>query len=354
VSRLLNKRSAKKGLAPGTPVLVSDEGPCQTSMFLFDYDAENVRETAIQKVEECLPFKELPTVTWLNITGLADATIVEEIGKQFGLHPLTMEDILSTGQRPKMEEFDSYIYIVLKMLRVDKEKDEIVSEQVSLILGPNFVISFQEKPGDVFDVIRERIRNAKGRIRRMQADYLAYSLLDSIIDNYFVFLDYLNDKIEPMDEELLEHPDPGMLGGIHALKSDLVFLRKCVWPVRELINGLMRGESKLIGESTRIYLKDLYDHIFAVIDSIETFRDLVSGMLDIYLSSVSNRMNEVMKVLTIIATIFIPLTFIAGIYGMNFEKMPELKWKGGYYLALGLMALVGVAMVAYFRRKKWL
>jgi magnesium transporter len=240
------------------------------------------------------------------------------------------------------------------MLYYDQREQEIEAEQVSLILGSNFVISFQEREGDVFTVIRDRIRTGKGRIRKAGADYLAYSLVDAIVDYYFVILEKLGEKIEGIEEELVTNPTPETLQTIHHLKRELIFLRKSVWPLREVISVLERGESALIQESTGIYLRDLYDHTIQVIDSIETFRDMVAGMLDIYLSSVSNKLNEVMKVLTIIATIFIPVTFIVGIYGMNFQYMPELGWRWGYPVVWLVIVVVVIAMVFYFRRKKWI
>jgi len=297
---------------------------------------------------------KIPTVTWINIDGLQEVGVVEKIGTHFGVHPLILEDILHTGQRPKAEDLGDYLFIVLKMIYHDENEDEIMGEQVSLILGQNYVISFQEREGDIFNPIRERIRNGKGRIRKAGADYLAYALIDAIVDHYFVILEKLGEKIESLEEELVTNPIPETLQMIHTLKRNLIFLRKSVWPLREVISGLERGESPLITEPTGIYLRDVYDHTIQVIDTIETFRDMVSGMLDIYLSSLSNRMNEVMKVLTIIATIFIPLTFIVGIYGMNFKFMPELEWHWGYPTALIIMLLLVGFMLLYFRRKKWL
>jgi magnesium transporter len=265
-----------------------------------------------------------------------------------------LEDILHTGQRPKFEDFEKYIFIVFKMLYFDENGDDILEEQISIILGSNYVISFQEKEGDVFNPVRERIRAGRFQIKKRKIDYLAYALIDAVVDNYFLILEKIGEKIEDLEEELLDNPTPETLQTIHHLKRKLISLRKSVWPLREVIGGLERGESALFHKSTSIYLKDVYDHTIQVIDTIETFRDMVSGMLDMYLSNLSNKMNEVMKVLTIIATIFIPLTFIAGIYGMNFEFMPELKWHWGYFLIWGLMIVVGIAMVFYFRRKKWL
>jgi len=294
-------------------------------------------------------------VTWVNIDGLHDIEIMEKIGKHFGLHPLVLEDILNTEQRPKIEDFDDYIFVVLKMLYYDENEGEIRAEQISIILGSNFVLSFQERVGDIFNPLRDRIRNAKGRVRKMGPDYLAYSLLDAIVDNYFVVLEKLGEQIEGMEEELVTNPTPETLQRIHNLKREMIFLRKSVWPLREVVSRLERGESPLIKEATGIYLRDVYDHTIQVIDTIETYRDMLSGMLDIYLSSISNRMNQVMKVLTIIATIFIPLTFVAGIYGMNFEYMPELKWHWFYPKAFWLVMLgVAALMLVYFRRKRWL
>ncbi|NIS62843.1 MAG: magnesium/cobalt transporter CorA [Proteobacteria bacterium] len=344
----------KVGLPPGTLMHIGERKTEKVKITIIDYDEKELQEKEAKKVEECFPFKEKPTVTWVNIDGLQEVQTIEKIGVHFGIHPLVLEDILHTGQRPKAEDLGEYIFIVLKMLYQGGSEEEIVSEQVSLLLGSNYVISFQEMEGDIFNPIRERIRNSKGRIRKAGADYLAYALIDAIVDNYFVILERLGEEIESLEEELVKNPTPATLEVIHKLKTNLVFLRKSVWPLREVINGLERGESPLIKEHTGIYLRDVYDHTIQVIDTIETYRDMVSGMLDIYLSSVSNRMNEVMKVLTIIATIFIPLTFIAGIYGMNFKYMPELEWHWGYFGILVVMVVIVGFMALYFKRKRWL
>jgi magnesium transporter len=344
----------KVGLPPGTLLHIGEKKTEKIKITVIDYDSKNFQEKEVHKIEECFPFKDKPTVTWINIDGLQEVGVVEKIGTHFGVHPLILEDILHTGQRPKAEDLGDYLFIVLKMIYHDENEDEIMGEQVSLILGQNYVISFQEREGDIFNPIRERIRNGKGRIRKGGADYLAHALIDAIVDHYFVILEKLGEKIEFLEEELVTNPTPETLQVIHTLKRNLIFLRKSVWPLREVISGLERGESPLITEPTGIYLRDVYDHTIQVIDTIETFRDMVSGMLDIYLSSVSNRMNEVMKVLTIIATIFIPLTFIAGIYGMNFKFMPELEWHWGYPMLLIIMLLLVGFMLMYFRRKKWL
>jgi magnesium transporter len=344
----------KVGLPPGTLVHVGERKTEKVKITIIDYDPKNYQEKEVERIEECFPFKDKPTVTWINIDGLQEVEIVQKIGTYFGIHPLVLEDIVHTGQRPKAEDLGDYLFIVLKMIYHDENEDEIMGEQVSLILGQNYVISFQEREGDVFNPIRERIRNAKGRIRKTGADYLAYALVDAIVDQYFLVLEKFGEKIESLEEELVTNPTPETLQVIHTLKKNLIFLRKSVWPVREVISSLERGESSLIKKPTGIYLRDVYDHTIQVIDTIETYRDMVSGMLDIYLSSVSNRMNEVMKVLTMIATIFIPLTFIAGIYGMNFKFMPELEWHWGYPTALIIMLSIVAFMVMYFRRKRWL
>ncbi len=321
---------------------------------IIDYDKTQFQKKEAKRVEECFPFKDKPTVTWINIDGIHQVDIIEKIGNHFNIHPLVLEDIVNTGQRPKMEDFVDYIFIVLKMLYYDEKANETKAEQISLILGSNFVVSFQESKGDVFDPIRDRIRSDRGRVRKMGADYLAYALIDAIVDNYFTILEKLGEKIEGIEDELVTNPASETLQTIHSLKKEMIILRKSVWPLREVISRLERWESPLIKKSLEIYLRDVYDHTIQVIDAIETFRDMLSGMLDIYLSSVSNRMNEVMKVLTIIATIFIPLTLIAGIYGMNFRYMPELESRWSYPIVYLIMFAVGVLMVIYFRRKKWL
>ncbi|HHT9120054.1 MAG TPA: magnesium/cobalt transporter CorA, partial [Candidatus Hypogeohydataceae bacterium YC41] len=339
---------------PGTLIHIGEKKTEEVKIRIIDYDETQFLEKEVKTVEECLPFKDTPTVTWIDIIGIHRLDIIEKVGSYFGLHPLTAEDILNTDQRPKMEDFGNYLYVVLKILFYNDKKNEIVSEQISVIVGQNFVISFQEIETNIFNPLIERIRTEKGHIRRLGADYLAYSLLDSIIDNYFVILEKLGENIELLEVELVTHPTHETLHTLHNLKREMIFLRKSVWPLREVINGMQRGESSLIKDSTRIYLRDVYDHTIQVIDSIETSRDMLSGMLDIYLSSISNRLNAVMKVLTVIATIFMPLTFLVGVYGMNFKYMPELEWKWGYFAVLGVIAIIAISMLICFRKKKWL
>jgi len=352
--RFIKKVSKQAGLIPGTLIHIGEKKAEKAKITVIDYNQTLFQEKELKTVEESFPFKDSSTVTWINIDGLHDLEIIEKIGQHFEIHSLALEDILNTDQRPKLEDFESYIFVVFKMLYRNQTDNGVIVEQVSLILGKNYVISFQEREGDVFNAVRERIRNAKGRVRKAGADYLAYSLMDAVIDNYFLIIETMGEKIEGSEELLVINPTPEVLQSIHNLKRETIFLRKSVWPLREVISALERGESSLVQKTTRVFLRDLYDHTIQVLDTVETFRDLVASMLDIYLSSLSNRMNEVMKVLTIIATIFIPLTFIAGIYGMNFKYMPELGWRWGYFGALGIMVLVALLMMSYFKRKKWL
>jgi len=354
LSRLLKRRSKKTSLPPGSVVFIGEKKVEASSLSIIDYDEEKFLEKTVQSIEECLPFKDLPTVTWFNVNGLHHTETVERMGQYFNLHPLLLEDIVNTGQRPKVDDYGSYLFFVIKMLHYDENASSIKSEQISIILGSNYVISFQEDEGDLFDPVRARIRNAKGIIRKMGPDYLAYSLIDTVVDNYFTILEKLGDRIEFMEEELVVNPSTETLQTIHSLKRELIFLRKSVWPLREVVSSMERGGFSLIKEATNLYLRDVYDHTIQVIDAIETYRDLLSGMLDIYLSSISNKMNEIMKVLTIIGTIFIPLTFIAGIYGMNFRNMPELEWAWGYPVVLLVMLVIMLVMMMFFRRKRWL
>jgi magnesium transporter len=355
MSRWLKKRSVKTGLPPGSLVHIGERLAKKTKITVLDYDEANVNEKEISAVRELRQFKDSSTVTWIHINGIHDVQALEEIGTVFGLHPLTLEDILNSDQRPKMEDFCDYVYIVLKSFHSDNTKaNEIHGEQISIILGRTFVISFQEKETDIFKPIRERIRAGKGRLRKSGADYLAYALIDSVVDNYFIILEQVGERIELLEESLVKNPSAGTLQAIQHLKREMIFLRKTVWPLREAISSLERTGCQLVQESTEVYLKDIYDHTIQVIDSIETFRDMLSGILDIYLSSISNRMNEIMKVLTIIATVFMPLTFLVGVYGMNFKYMPELEWHWGYFFTWGVMVAVAISMLIYFRRKRWL
>jgi len=351
---IFRRKQSKVGLAPGTLVHVGEKKAEKVVIRALVYNSEELIEKELQTVEECQVLKDRTNLNlWINVDGLDKVEVIEKLGSYFGIHPLTLEDILNTGQRPKMEEYGSYIYTVLKMILLDEIKEEIIIDQVSIIVGSDYILSFQEREGDVFDILRERFKNPASRLRKNGVDHLAYSLIDAIVDNYFLILEHFGEEIEDLEEELIVNPKPETLKEIQKHKRDMITLRRSVWPLRELINSLQRTESELIKETTQIYLRDVYDHTIQVIDSIEAFRDILSSMIDVYLSSLSNRMNDIMKVLTVIATIFIPLTFVAGVYGMNFYYMPELRWRWGYPAVMLSMALIGMSMFLYFKKKKW-
>lgn len=353
MARIIKKISQKAGLPPGSLVYVGDKTEKKFKATVVVYNQDTYTEEHLASLDACPILPGPHRITWLDINGLHEIANLEKLGECFSLHPLVVEDILNTNQRPKVEDYGNYLYLVLKIISYQEEAQEIGSDQLSLIVGPNFVISLHENDEAMFNTIRERLK-AKGKIRRSGADYLAYSLMDLVVDQYFVVLEDLGEAIEDLEGELVSRPDPQTVHRIHRLKRVMIILRRSVWPLREVLSQLERGESPLIQEGTSLYLKDVYDHVIQVIDAIETFRDMLSGMLDVYLSSVSNRLNEVMKVLTIIATIFIPLTFIAGVYGMNFEFMPELKWRWGYFVVMAFMAVISLAMLLFFRKKKWI
>jgi magnesium transporter len=355
MAKHIKKQSRKAGLPPGTLIHIGEKLSDQIKISLMSYDEEHVTERSISTLQECRLPEDFPSITWINIEGLHDIKILEQLGANFGMHPLILEDILNTGQRPKIEDLGNYIFIVLKMFNSQEElTEDLEAEQVSIILGGNYVISFWEKEGKTIDPIRERIRNGKGRIRKMGTDYLTYAIIDALVDSYFIVLERLGEKIEFYEDSLVSKPTPQTLQAIQHLKREMILLRKAVWPLREVIGYLERTESNLLDNSIGIFFKDVYDHTIQLIDTIETFRDTLSAMLDIYLSSISNKMNEVMKVLTIIATVFMPMTFLAGVYGMNFTHMPELKWEFGYLIFWILIAVTTVLMLIYFRRKKWM
>jgi len=354
MSRLAPKRSRKAGLPPGTPVHLGERKSETTRLTLLHYDEQHAVEQEVKTAHECLALRDTPGVSWINITGLHEVETLAQFGDAFGLHPLVLEDILNTDQRPKLEDYGEYLYIVIKRLGNGAPANEISTEQISLILGHNLVISFLESDSGVFNVVKDRILNNRGRIRQLGADYLVYTLMDAVVDNYFAIFETLGERIEVLQETIISRPIPASLQTLHALKRELLFLRKSVWPLREVVSGLQRGDSTLIHKDTWFYLRDVYDHTIHVIDTIETYRDMLASMMDIYLSSLSIRLNEVMKVLTIIATIFMPLTFIVGLYGMNFHHMPELGWRWGYPLVLLVMAGIAAAMLVFFRRRKWI
>jgi magnesium transporter len=353
----IGKRFHAPGTAPGTLRAPESAGTGPVHITVIDYGPDRLVERKIERVEELEAFCETPTVTWINVEGLNDVGVVEKIGKMFNLHPLALEDVLNCGQRPKIEDYGTYHFLVMKSLLF--KDNELQTEQISFFLAGNFVITFQEVPGDSFEAVRERIRRGKGLIRKAGPDYLTYALLDALVDEFFPVLEKYGERIEELEAEVIAQPTRDTIHEIHKIKRELLLLRRAAWPERDVINAMQREESDVIRPETQVFLRDCYDHSIQVIDMIETFRDLSSGMLEVYLSSTSNRLNEVMKVLTIISTIFIPLNFIAGIYGMNFDtgasplNMPELHWYFGYPAVLTVMAVVGGLLVVYFKKKGW-
>lgn len=352
--RIFRSRSAKEGLPPGTLIHIGEPRADAPQVTLFEYGDWGIREQAFDTNESALPRHREDGVTWVDVEGVHQVETIRSLGECHNLHPLVLEDIVSTVQRPKVEDYDDYLFIVVRML-LPLEHGDFTAEQVSMVLGKGYLFTFQEGiRGDAFDKVRERIRTGKGKIRSMGADYLAYTLLDAIIDRYFTVLEGFGERLTMLEEDVSLHPQPKVLVQLNELKKEAIYLRKTVWPLREVLSFLERDDTDLISDSTRIYLRDVHDHTVQAIDSVETYRDLLAGMLDLYLSSLSNRTNEIMKFLTVIGTIFMPLTFIVGLYGMNFKHMPELEWHYGYYLVLLIMTILSLAMVGYFRRRKWL
>ena len=349
----IRKRTSKAGMPPGTVMYTGERKVSRVTIDRFDYNAEDYRELEVRRLGDFLKTEE-GRITWININGLHDTNIIEDISNMYGIHPLTQEDIVNTDQRPKVDDMQDYMFISVDMIDYNMGDAEMLSEQVSIVLGKNFVITFQEREGDLFDSIRNRIRKNAGRVRKKGSDYLAYCLVDVIVDHYFMVLERIGDEIEDIELLLVEDMEQVTLQRLHVMKRNLIFLRKSLWPLREVAAQLERTDSRHITADTRMFLRDVTDHTLQVIDTLETYRDMVSGLFDIYMTMASNRMNEVMKVLTIIATIFIPLTFIAGVYGMNFKYMPELEWKWGYPASVAIMVLVAIVMLYYFKKKRWL
>ena len=352
--KLFRPRGKTPGLPPGSLVYTGEDQAPIPRVTMLDYDEHRVVEKELVRVDDCIPFKDAQTVTWINVDSVTEPGLLENFGRVMGFHALMLEDILNVDQRPKFEDYGNYIYIVVKMLDYDVKKGEIEIEQLSLILGPNYVISFQERAGDFFDPLRERIRKSLGRIRKLGTDYLAYAILDIIVDHYFVVLEKLGEKIEQLEDIVIANPVQDTARAVHAVKREMIFVRKSVWPLREVVTNMQRSESSLVRESNAAYFRDLHDHIMQVTDGVDTFRDLLNGMLDSYYSTITTRTNSVMKVLTLFSAIFMPLTFITGIFGMNFRNFPELDWHYGFQGSLILMVTVIVIMFAIFKWKKWL
>ena len=346
-------KGSKVGLAPGTLVHVGEKKIEKPELTIIDYNAERIERHDRVSIEDCISLQETDSVSWINLYGLHDIDLVDRLGKAFHIHQLALEDILNTTHRPKFEIFDDSVLIILKMLTFDEAEVSVATEQFSFIFGRYYVLSLQERHGDVFNGVRERLDKKSGRIRSRGTDYLVYALIDSVVDNYFNILEKIGDHLEALEQDLINEPTPDCLNRIYHFKNQLLVLRKSIWPLREVIAEMQKGETELIDTSTQVFLRDLYDHSIQVMETVEIFRDSVSGLLELYMSSVSNRMNEVMKVLTIMASIFIPLTFIAGIYGMNFEYMPELKWRWAYPGIWLVMGATVTGMILYFKKKRW-
>ena len=352
----LIRRHAAPGTAPGTLRPPAERKVDEVRMRLLHYGPWGCEERELASVAEVEAARRAalggePGVFWLDVVGLHDVELLAAIGRVFGLHALALEDVANVGQRPKVEEYDDHLFVVVRGFHEDG--DELEPEQLALFLLPDVVLSFQERPGDAFDPVRERVRRGKGRARGMGADYLLYALIDAVIDGFFPLLEAFGERIEDLEAELIEDPSPATLERIYQIRRELLQLRRAAWPEREVVNSLHREETPHVTRETKVFLRDCYDHAVEVLEILETYRELAGSMLDVYLLSLSHRMNEVMKVLTIIATIFIPLTFIAGVYGMNFERMPELRWAWGYPAALGVMAAIGITLALLFKRRGW-
>jgi magnesium transporter len=350
----ITKKTKKIGVPPGTLIYTGEKPKIPTRVKIIDYNRE--RYSINEEIRPEQDFKEIEknNVRWIEVTGLSEVEKIAEIGKQFNLHPLVLEDILNPNQRPKFEDYGNFIFIILQKLLWNETHEIFESEQISLILGENYVISFSELESDTFNPILERIRRARGRIRAMKADYLAYALIDVIIDNYFVILELIGESVDELEEIVVRNPEPEVMQSIYRLKRNSIDLRKSIWPLREVINKFQREHSNLISDELQVYLKDIFDHIYRISDQLENYRDIIFGMLDMYLSSVSNKMNDIMKVLTIISTVFIPLSFLAGFYGMNFLYMPEFSNPAAYPVLIVIMIIIAATMLVFFKKKKWI
>ena len=349
----IHKKARKYGAIPGSLIHLGRQKAEKTKFSKIIFDENNFDQLFPESIEACSSVSEKLLNIWINIDGLHEIKVIDYIGNKLKIHPLLLEDILNTTHRPKWEEYEDYIFIVLKLVEFKSELNEVRTDQVCIILGERMVLTFQEMERSTFEPIVQRLQNSAGRIRKMGADYLVYSLIDLIIDSYFVTLEKIAEKIESLEEEIMSQPNEQTLKKIHKLKREMIYLRKSIWPVREIISKFQRSDSKLINPVTLVFSGDLYDHIIQIIETLDTFRDILNGMHDTYLSTISNRLNEIMKVLTIISTIFIPLTFIVGVYGMNFHFMPELEWRYGYFITWGIMLVLFILMLLFFKRKRW-
>lgn len=348
-------KTALRGSIPGTVEYIGMPREEEIRIDVLEYNESTItNENIIGSVKELEGYIDRPDIKWIQVTGVHNLDILNEIGKQFNIIPLDLEDIANTTQRPRIEEREDYIFLVFKILQIDSESREVNMEQISMVLGPNYVISFHETTPQVFQTLHNRIVTSKGRVRKMKTDYLVFAIIDIIIDHYFTLIEDIGESIEETEEELITSPGQASQEAIYKIKRRLGYVKKTIWPAREVLNQLQRSDHQLIHDETRIYFRNNYDHTIQIIETLESLRDLTSGMMDLYLSTVSYKMNEIMKVLTIFSTIFIPLTFFAGVYGMNFKYLPELEWKFGYFLFWGIMVIITILMLLFFRRKKWL
>jgi magnesium transporter len=350
---LVKKQSAKLGLPPGTLIHIGEQRVNQTQIRSMIYDQSRVEEHEFTDPMQCKRLASEPGVTWIDVDGVHDVNLIGRLGAEFGLHPLVLEDIVNTNQRPKLQDFGDYIFIVIKFLDFDEAEDEIASDQISIILGPDFVLSFSERLGDEFRAVRQQLRDASNRLRARGTEYLTYRLVDSVVDHYFQIVERIGSRLEDLEDRLLENTAGNFLPELHNIKRELLFMRTNIWPLRPLMDELKAASSLLLGSEIRHYWDDVRDHVLNVVEMIETLRDMGAGNLEVYLSTIQYRQNDVMKVLTIIATIFLPLTFLVGVWGMNFQHMPEIPWKWGYAAAWAVMIGITVGMLWWFRRKRW-
>lgn len=352
--RLFPKKTRPVGLPPGSLLYTALEGKEKEKITLIEYTEGSFSEKENASIEECLDRIGIPSIAWIQVNGPPSPETISSLGEKLHLHSLFLEDVMSTGQRSKLDTFQDQIFIIVRLLQYDEVKKNLRDEQASIIFGPNYLISFIEGREEIFNPIKERLRQGNSRMHKQSSDYLAYTLLDTIVDYYFIVLEKVDLQLDSLEEEVVNFPKPTTLHKIQQTKREMIILRKAIWPMRDVINRFIKLESPLVNSTTQLYLQDIHDHTIQTIDIIESFRDVVSGMLDIYLSNINIRTNDIMKVLTIVSTIFVPLTFISSLYGMNFEHMPELHTSWGYPAAISLMVATAAAMLLFFRRKKWI
>lgn len=354
MNKIIKKRSQKAGLPPGSLVHIGEQPLSKIKLSLIEYNEDKIEEENDVSIDTCLKRLETPLMTWVQVYGVSDPSVISTIGSHFHLHSLVLEDVLNTTQRAKLDTYQDQVFLVMRLLKYDETTHELKDEQISIVFGPNYLISFLEKEEDIFFPIKDRLRQGNNRLRKQGPDYLAYTLLDLIVDQYFIVLEKVDMDLDLLEEELVHDPKPQTIKKIQKAKREMIFLRKSIWPMRDVVSRFMKLEPPLITSSIQVYLRDVYDHIVQTIDIVEGFRDVVGGLMDIYLSNINIRTNEIMKVLTIVATIFVPLTFLSSLYGMNFQHMPELSSKWGYPIVLMIMASVAMGMLYYFHKKKWI